>query len=171
MITKSWHCIFVDPYLHIWSFQLNGWVFLGVRSLPLNRSVIHRILKEPREWVEENLLFTTIADSWQTNFTSYGSNGSSGWTIADSWQTNFRSFSITESLLLRSIDDKSSWRHLVVFSLKLIIFWSLLWSSSDHLLIMVSDHLKGGDTVLAVAPAGRLGPVDPAQRLDRGVHV
>jgi len=25
--------------------------------------------------------------------------------------------------------------------------------------------------VLAVAPAGRLGPVDPAQRLDRGVHV
>ena len=33
-----------------------------------------------------------------------------------------------------------------------------------------SDHLEGGDTVLAVAPAGRLGPVDPIERLEGGEH-
>ena len=41
---------------------------------------------------------------------------------------------------------------------------------SDHLMI-VSDHLQGGDTVLPIAAAGGLGPVEPVQGLDRGVHV
>ena len=37
--------------------------------------------------------------------------------------------------------------------------------------MVVSDHLQGGDTVLPVAAAGGLGPVEPVQGLDRGVHV
>ena len=102
MITKSWHCIFVDPYLHIWSFS---WVFLGVPSL---RRVIEvsssGCWKSPEAEISQPLL---IPDK----------------PISDPFQS-------LAALLLRSGDNKSSWRHLDVSS---SLFWSLLWSSYDRL--------------------------------------
>ena len=54
------------------------------------------------------------------------------------------------------------------FSDHLLIISDHFIFNSDHL--RNSDHLEGGDTVLAVAPAGRLGPVDPIERLEGGEH-
>ena len=54
------------------------------------------------------------------------------------------------------------------FSVHLLIISDHFIFNSDHL--RNSDHLEGGDTVLAVAPAGRLGPVDPIERLG-GVNI
>jgi len=151
MITKSWHCIFVDPYLHIWSFEY-FLVFNLCRLIEVSSP--QDLERAPRM----SLGKSSHNHRWflTTNFTSNGSNGSNGWTIADSWQTNFRSFSITEQAL-RSGDDKSSWRHLVVvsssFHYKLITSLIISETSnfSDRLLIIFSDHLKWGNAILAVA--------------------